>query len=728
MYQISTTAVLYLVSAFSILLLGTYILVQNVEDAGNRAFFFLSLAAAFWLSGTGFQISAVTPETALLWNNVWRSLGATGIAPLFLVLVSTILGHNRVRHLVNILVSAMFLGLYLLTNTTSLGITEIQRMPYGYYPRFGLLGDLFIGAFLVVMGAVTVELISNLHSLEDELRQKQIRLFLGALAVASLGATDFLPCFGLHWYPIGWAAILGFALILGYGMKVYGGAGFESTFPYSLVLHALPTFVIGVDLNRQIRFVNASVERATDFKRGTLHGSSLETLLPDSSLLNLLDRPGEGPEIIERESYLRTVKREVIPIRLRMMKAMSRGFHIGYIINALDMREQRALEHQLFESQKMDVLGQLAGGIAHDFNNVMTTIHGATKILEMELHKKPGLPADDRRYFEMIESSIERGKTVTERMLTFSRTEEPEFHPVSAMSYLKDVQTLARHSLKESVTVTVDPFGGNDLILADKGQIQQVLLNLCINAADAMPGGGTIRLGLQNPSPERVQRCAPESDRQFLCIYVADEGIGMDEHTLQRIFDPFFTTKEAGRGTGLGLTTVKKIVRNHGGWIDVESAPGRGTTFYVGLPHPTKPAELKSFKIHKEVPQGNGEHLLIVEDEAALQTILREFFTNENYTVSVANDGIQALKIYEKQAESVDVIITDLGLPRMTGQELIRELQKRAPHLPIIATTGYFDPEQEARLKAKGFKHILYKPVDIGEINRVVTQVLSEKP
>jgi|GEM_PF-1173281 len=388
-----------------------------------------------------------------------------------------------------------------------------------------------------------------------------------------------------------------------------------------------------------------------------------------------------------------------------------------------DITEQKETEKQLLHAQKMESMGHIAGGIAHDFNNVMATISGAEQMLSV--HLESFLQQDNNplgKYLKMIESSIERGRTVTDRMLTFTRSDTPNFQPISAMKYLSDISEIAAHTLPKNVHVDVRSYEGNDRIVGDRGQLQQILMNLCINAADAMPEGGQLTLSLRNPDTQELSTHNMNPEHNYLCIEVQDTGTGMDQETQRKIFDPFFTTKEPGKGTGLGLSVVYKIVENHNGWIDVESVPGKGTIFTIGMPLVPETRENDNKLNHLSAAQtGSGEEILVVDDEAAIRDLLVEVLVKNNYVVTAAENGQRALELFEGKSEGFDLVITDLGLPKLSGTELAKRIHKKRPNQCIIGSTGYIDPDEHTRLASYGFQYILQKPFQLKEVLQIVS-------
>jgi len=374
---------------------------------------------------------------------------------------------------------------------------------------------------------------------------------------------------------------------------------------------------------------------------------------------------------------------------------------------AEDITDESAMEQQLIHAQKMESLGQVAGGIAHDFNNVMASISGAIQMMELIDSQQQ----DQQKYFEMIKASIARGKSVTDRMTTFARSNAPEIRTMSLGEFMTSIQEIALHTLDKNIKIKLNPFSGNDYVRAEKSQLQQVVLNLCINAADAMNAGGTITLGIRKPNTEEKYKYQKDANLRFLCLSVSDDGSGIDPEIQEKIFEPFFTTKEPGKGTGLGLAVAYKIIQNHNGWIDLQSESGQGTTFTIGLPV----AEMDGNSVDSDTVdidqlQGRGEHILVIEDEPYIRDLIQDTLTSNGYRVSIGQDGNVGYDIFRSFNGEVDLVITDLGLPGIEGEELAIKFLDINPDLKIIASTGYANAEKEQELRDIGFWSIIKKP------------------
>jgi signal transduction histidine kinase/ActR/RegA family two-component response regulator len=350
-------------------------------------------------------------------------------------------------------------------------------------------------------------------------------------------------------------------------------------------------------------------------------------------------------------------------------------------------REKHHLIEQLAQSQKMEAVGTLAGGIAHDFNNILTGVIGYAELARARLPASHP-SAEDLGH---VLTAGERARDLVRRILTFSRKHKPEKRAVSLRPVIGEILQLLRATIPASIEIHSDYSVTADCVLADPAQIHQALLNLATNAVHAMAGGpGTLNVSLETiaGSQEFARENARLLDGEWVRVSVSDTGHGIDPATLRRIFEPFYTTKQPGEGTGLGLSVVHGIVTAHGGVVTVESAPGHGSTFRLHFPLVEKPADLPE-PCSATAPRGNGEHVLVVEDEAAVAEIARSFLTALGYKPTVCHSPEQALEELRAHACEYDAVITDLSMPRMTGLDLIRRVHDQEPGMPCVLCTGF---------------------------------------
>ena len=388
-----------------------------------------------------------------------------------------------------------------------------------------------------------------------------------------------------------------------------------------------------------------------------------------------------------------------------------------------DITEARELEDQLRQAQKMEAVGRLAGGVAHDFNNVMTVILGYSAVLLQELNQNSAA-----RYFvQEIQGAGERCAALTGQLLAFSRKQM--LHPVSLDLHrvIRDLMTLLKSLIGEHITIVLQLDPQPLWVKADAVQLEQVLLNLAVNARDAMPHGGTLTIDTRQVSREEVW--GPDHDtrtaRTYVRLRVHDTGTGIDPATKAKIFEPFFTTKPPGRGTGLGLSTVYGIVHQSGGTITVESAVGHGTTMTVFLPEVVPPhTSLPPVQAEPDHKTGT-EIILLVEDEPAVRLLTQHILRTHGYTVHEAEDGFQALDLIRRNALHIDLLLTDLVMPGMNGKELAMRLRSHFADLKVLYMSGYSDNPPVTGDEAQGQTTFLQKPFSPEDLIRVVREILQ---
>jgi signal transduction histidine kinase/FixJ family two-component response regulator len=396
----------------------------------------------------------------------------------------------------------------------------------------------------------------------------------------------------------------------------------------------------------------------------------------------------------------------------------------GMVVTVEDITERLNLEAQLRQSQKMECVGQLAAGVAHDINNVLTVIQGHAGILLNNI--PPGAPFE--KSLKQISVAAERAARFIRQLLMFSRKQVFQTKVVDLNTVLHNLEGMLTRLLGEDIALETRYRGEIPRIEADTGMMEQVVMNLAVNARDAMPKGGklTVLTSCVAVDEEYARHNSEARAGNFVCLAVADTGCGMDNRTLQRIFEPFFSTKEVGKGTGLGLATVYGIVKQHHGWIEVESEVGAGTKFKVYFPAvDMAPDSATEFITKPEPIRGGRESLLIVEDEPGLREIVQEVMKEYQYQVAVASSGAEALRIWEEAAGKFDLLLTDMRMPGgMTGLELAEGLKKKKPDLKVIYTSGYSDELTGKDLKQDNLI-FLAKPYLPSQLARLVRRCLD---
>jgi nitrogen-specific signal transduction histidine kinase/ActR/RegA family two-component response regulator len=393
---------------------------------------------------------------------------------------------------------------------------------------------------------------------------------------------------------------------------------------------------------------------------------------------------------------------------------------VGVVGVYRDITAQKRLEEELLQAQKMESIGTLAGGIAHDFNNILGTIVGYLGLLKEELPGNPEL----QRYFEILERSALRASELTRQLLGFARKGKFEVRPLDLARLCSEVVELFRTTLDPRVQLRTHFPPDLPLVEGDASQLHQAILNLCMNARDAMPEGGLLELTLQPVIAPDPTSGEPPVLRPYACLTVRDTGVGMDEHVKSRMFEPFFTTKGPGKGTGLGLAMVYGIVRNHGGFLEVDSEVGKGTSVRMYLPVAGGTGEAE--QVAAESPPGTGETILVVDDEEPLCNLLRDVLTRRGYRVLVATDGEEALRLYREHGGRIDLVVLDMTMPGLSGMDTFEALRSADPHARILLTSGYTQEQAAREAVARGAKGFLQKPFLISELLARVREALQE--
>ena len=389
-----------------------------------------------------------------------------------------------------------------------------------------------------------------------------------------------------------------------------------------------------------------------------------------------------------------------------------------------DITERRLLEDQLRQAQKMEAVGQLAGGIAHDFNNLLTAIIGHAQLALQGTAENSSVHDDLRE----VESAGERAAELTQQLLAFSRKQVIRPQVMDLNREIRRMTKLLQRLIREDIDLQMTLAPDLWRIMADPSQVEQVLINLVINARDAMPAGG--RIILETNDAELGEDYALEhlgvKPGRYVMLAVIDNGCGMSEEVRKRIFDPFFTTKPEGEGTGLGLSTIYGIVKQHGGNIWVYSEEGRGTTFKVYLPATETRAELEPAVTKDESMPHGSETILVVEDEETVRKVAVKVLIQLGYTVVEALNGRKALELVEKQKTAPNLLITDVVMPDMGGEELAEEYRRRSPGAKVLFMSGYTDSAIQQDKMLKPGMELLEKPFTPPDLARKVREVLDK--
>jgi PAS domain S-box-containing protein len=471
--------------------------------------------------------------------------------------------------------------------------------------------------------------------------------------------------------------------------------------------------ILSKDLNGIITSWNKGAERIYGYAPDEVVGKNISLLIPS-------DRPDEIPEILRKiargekvehhESARITKDGRRLDVSVSVSPLRNAGGTIvGASVIARDITAQKRSEAQLRQAQKMEAIGRLAGGVAHDFNNILGIINACAEFLRDRIDPA----AEPSLYVENIRKAIERGRSLTKQMLAFSRTSSIQPRVFDVNDRLRDISKLLRPLMGDDVEILIVPKTTSAIVEVDPGQFDQIVVNLAVNARDAMPGGGKLILetSLVQFDETFTERQQSMAAGKYVLLAVSDTGTGMDGATVSRIFEPFFTTKEPGKGTGLGLATVYGIVKQSGGNILVYSEPGQGTTFKIYFPSAEHKIGVGSKpEIETVSPKRQGTTILLVEDDEIMRGLTRQLLVEHGYTVVEANDGRSALEWVDAHPETIDLVLTDVVMRRMSGPDLVERLSAQNPALKVVYMSGYTGELMANREVLKAGVTLLEKP------------------
>ena len=411
-----------------------------------------------------------------------------------------------------------------------------------------------------------------------------------------------------------------------------------------------------------------------------------------------------------------------IAVKVLAFPAFGKGGRVtGFVEVVEDVTEKRKLRAELQHAQKLEAVGTLAGGIAHDFNNLLTTIQGNISLMLLNIDSTH--PHYER--LKNVEKQVESGARLTSHLLGYARKGKYEIKAVDLNQLVKETsETFGR--ARKQIRIHRDLAGDLSAVEADHGQIEQVLLNLLVNAADAMPTGGDLFLKTMNVTHKDMTGKLYKPKRgDYVMLTATDSGMGMDKETMERIFDPFFTTKEMGRGTGLGLASAYGIIKGHGGYIDVESQKGQGTTFRIFLPASEKEVE-RVVKGVERVTKGTGS-VLLVDDEETILEVGRDLLEALSYQVHIAKDGKEAIEIYRNIRDEIDIVVLDMVMPNVGGGEAYDRLKEINPDIKVLLSSGYSIDGEATEILERGCNGFIQKPFRMNELAERIEEILDKK-
>ena len=491
----------------------------------------------------------------------------------------------------------------------------------------------------------------------------------------------------------------------------------------ALLNHAQDAILVR-DLSHNVLFWNNSAERIYGWTAEEAVGRNIHELTypwntyefdqANKTLLEYGEWQGELNQVTKDG-------REIIVEGRWTLVRDDKGLPRSILIINTDVTSKKKLESQFLRAQRMESIGTLAGGIAHDLNNVLSPILMITHLLQMRLTDD-----ESKNLLATIATSAERGSSLVKQVLSFARGAEGEKVTLPPSYLIREIAKILKDTLPKSIQLNYSIADGLSAISGDLTQLHQVLMNLCVNARDAMPQGGKLTIDARNTHVDETyaQMQLDARPGKFVLISVTDTGIGIPHHVINKIFEPFFTTKDQSKGTGLGLSTVLGIVKGHSGFINVYSEVGKGTQFRIYLPA-AEAGEIQQVESPKELPSGHGELILVVDDEAAIREITKGTLEAYGYKVLTAGDGTEAVAIYAEHRDDISLVLTDMMMPYMDGPATIRALQRMNPGIRIIAATGLSANAKMTESDALKVQKFLVKPYTAESLLFAVAEVLK---
>jgi len=487
---------------------------------------------------------------------------------------------------------------------------------------------------------------------------------------------------------------------------------------FEVVLNSMAEGILEVTTGGRIVYANPKAVSLINKTEDQLLSSDFTDLFDESSHQRIKDQLEEmnispGPITFNGPLTLngREVSLNLLPVMDKSQKTL--------IVILNDVSEQKRMEAQFIQAQKMEAIGTLAGGIAHDFNNLLMVIQGNVSLMLLDT------PPTHSHYemLRMIEKQVHSGSKLTSQLLGYARKGRYEVKPIN-LNLLIEETSEAFGRTRKNITLHLDLAKDLRPCQADQGQIEQVLMNLFVNAADAMPGGGDLFLKTTYVNYQEIKgRLYTPIPGDYALLTVTDTGMGMDSKTLGRIFDPFFTTKELGRGTGLGLATVYGIIKGHGGYIEVESEKGHGSTFKVYLPASAQqaPETVKAIGI---ISKAIGT-ILLIDDEEVILDVGEKYLKVLGYKVFIAKSGAEAIEIFHKHHPSVDLVILDMIMPQMGGGEVYDRLKEIDPEAKVLLSSGYSIDGEASKILDRGCNGFIQKPFDIMQLSQHIRAIIK---
>ncbi|EQA46639.1 PAS domain S-box protein [Leptospira broomii serovar Hurstbridge str. 5399] len=498
---------------------------------------------------------------------------------------------------------------------------------------------------------------------------------------------------------------------------------------FKLLFDVSPIGLAILDTENRLITANKTFQEMFQFTEESLKGKDLcDYIVPASSLneAKLLMQKAPSGAILNQEVVLKRHDERILQVTLHIFPFIVDSQTTAICEIFIDRTKERSLEKQLREAQKMETLGNFSSGIAHDFNNILSIISGHAFLLQSKREDQKQI----ERCSDAIQKGCERGAGIVRQLLTFSRKTDTVFGFTNINTIAEEIRTFLVETIPKTIRLNFQLEKNLPAIKCDATQIHQLLLNLSINARDAMPDGGTLTITTQiieQPDPNAMNPKLKYN--RYVTIRVSDTGIGMDERTKERVFEPFFTTKQAYKGTGLGLSVVYGIVENHEGLIEIDSTLSVGTTFSIFLPVKKNVPELIVPVLKEGSPSLHKRKgfILFIEDEEMLRSLIYDYLTPKGYQILLARDGEEGLDIYRKYQTEISIVISDLGLPYLGGEEVVRKILSIGHDVKLVVASGFIGLEVKERILRDGPVEFIQKPYRLTELLELIEQEIQVK-
>lgn len=487
-----------------------------------------------------------------------------------------------------------------------------------------------------------------------------------------------------------------------------------------------------IDLNGHIVSCNLTERQTLGFQKDELIGKTVYRLYPlsqhDQVRNNLRKMFDMGQELRGVEEQLQKRDGSLIDVSVNTSIVYNpEGKPLFARVVLRDITEKKKMESKIFHAQKIDSIGNLAGGVAHDFNNILTSILGSASIMRRKINGE----ARWMKYIDLIETASRRGAALTRQLLTFARKDNPHVRSVDLNSVIDETIRLFEATTSKAITIKRIVSDSPVIVNADDGQMQQALLNLCLNSRDAMPNGGILSIGCRpiNIDARQATQITDGRPGEYVAVTVADTGVGIPRTILNRIFEPFFTTKEQGKGTGLGLSVVYGVVKAHNGYLNVESEVDSGTVFSIYLPRVTDLVTVAPSPARRKIELlGGTERILIVEDEASVSEVGVDILKELGYEVEVTRNGREALQKLSESVKPFSMMLLDMNMPRMGGRATLEVIKNQYPEIKVLICSGYSSSMLEDNTILSTVDGYIQKPYELEDFAQTIRSVLDESP